>query len=326
MSKRPPKLPRLLKSKIYKTGQTRGADDDVIFQNRVNRNNTVLIPFENFDQCAIAPDNKGKFENGFIVLISPDEYYGIKDFESVMKSKGLFLGKNALLFYYSRKQWNTYNPIKKKLKPANSRTNPLGGKYVARVPATTSTGDKKIRAGFNSSSLKGAGIRIYEYASIDTILKCQIQLEYIYWLCIDSVQVSIEQGMTEEETTERKAWVISQSKALKIDDLELLRSKRILDKNHNSVCPLCLEHISANGFFNKVEQAEGRAVSDLTVTQLNLFHINELRTGEYNHKPFNLGWGHHHCNIVVKDSGIEETLKWMNSVVQKNLNFGFKFD
>ena len=326
MSKKPTKLPRLLKSKIYKTGQTRGADDDVIYQNRVNRNNTVLIPFENFDQCKVAPDNNGKFENGFIVLINPEDYYRNTDFEETLKSKGLFLGKNALLFYYSRKQWNTYNPDERKLKPANSRTNPLGGKYVARVPATTSSGDNKIRAGFNSSTLKGAGIRVYEYASSGNILKCQVQLEYIYWLCIDSFQVSIEQGMTKDETTKRKAWVISRSKELKIDNLELLKSKRILDENHNSVCPLCLENISANGFYNKVEQAEGRSVSDLTVTQLNLFHISEIRTGAYNHKPYNLGWGHHHCNIVVKDSGIEETLKWMNSVVQKNLNFGFTFD
>lgn len=28
-------LPKLLKTKIYKTGQTRGADDDSIYQNRV---------------------------------------------------------------------------------------------------------------------------------------------------------------------------------------------------------------------------------------------------------------------------------------------------
>ena len=44
MAKKLPKLPELLERKISKTGQTRGADDDVIFQNRVSRNNTVLIP------------------------------------------------------------------------------------------------------------------------------------------------------------------------------------------------------------------------------------------------------------------------------------------
>lgn len=326
MSKRPPKLPRLLSSKIYKTGQTRGADDDVIFQNRVNRNNTVLIPYDNFEKCKKAPNNKGKYENGFIVLINPDDYFEDSNFDKKLKADGLTLGKNALLFYYSRKQWNTHNPKDKKIKVAKARNNPLGGKYVARVPATTASKDKKIRDGYSSSSLKGAGIRVYEYASSDIITKCQIQLELIYWKCVDSKKISIEQGMKEEEIKSRIEWVENTAKELMIDNLKKLQNVRILDKDNNSICPLCLEKISAQGFYSKVKQAEGRAVSDLTVTQLNLFHIIELRTGEFNHRPYNLGWGHHHCNIVVKDAGINETLQWMNSVIERNVEAGFKFD
>jgi BstXI restriction endonuclease len=63
-------------------------------------------------------------------------------------------------------------------------------------------------------------------------------------------------------------------------------------------------------------------VSDLTVTQLNLFHIDELRIGKFNHRPYNLGWGHHHCNIVVKDAGIIDTLIWMNQVIERNKAHG----
>ena len=40
-----PHIPTLLERKLYKTGQTRGADDDEIYQNRVSRNSTVLIPY-----------------------------------------------------------------------------------------------------------------------------------------------------------------------------------------------------------------------------------------------------------------------------------------
>lgn len=43
-------IPKPVQTKIYKTGQTRGADDDVIYQNRVGRNSTVLIPFLEFDR------------------------------------------------------------------------------------------------------------------------------------------------------------------------------------------------------------------------------------------------------------------------------------
>jgi hypothetical protein len=71
-----PKLPQLLDRKIYKTGQTRGADDDVIYQNRVGRNSTVLIPFQFWNESFLFPDNETKFEKGFIVLISPSTYFG----------------------------------------------------------------------------------------------------------------------------------------------------------------------------------------------------------------------------------------------------------
>jgi hypothetical protein len=67
-----------------------------------------------------------------------------------------------------------------------------------------------------------------------------------------------------------------------------------------------------------MEQAEGRVVPDLTVTELNLFHINELRVGSFNHLTYNLAWGHHHCNVVVKDAGIQKTLEWMVRVLERN--------
>lgn len=326
MKKKLPKLPRLLKSKIYKTGQTRGADDDVIYQNRVNRNNTVLIPYSQLSVCLNSDIKADFYENDFIVLINPEDYYSSKEFQINLKAQGLEIGKNALIFYYSRSQWNDYNPHTLGLTPATSRNTPLGGHYVARVPATTSATDSKIREGFNTSSLKGAGIRVYEYASLESIKMCHLQLEYIYWNCNDSKQVSMEQGMTSEEVDEKIELNSEATKKLGLADFKALNEKRILNNDGNTICPLCLEELSANGFYSKVLQAEGREVSDLTVTQLNLFHIDELRTGSFNHRPYNLGWGHHHCNVVVKDSGIDETLKWMNSVIERNKKEGFSID
>ena len=321
-----PSLPRLLKSKIYKTGQTRGADDDVIFQNRVNRNSTVLIPYRFFDQCKIAPYNNGIFENGYIVLINPVDYFELPNFKEILIQQRLQLGINALLFYYSREQWNNFNPIKNGLTFANSRTNPLGGQYVARVPSTTSDVDTKIQHGFNVSTLKGAGIRVYEYANKDTIDLSQLQLEYIFWQCYDAKDVLLHEGMLDIEVQERQEHIEKESTRFKLNDKTQLISFRILNSAGRAICPLCLAEISAFGFFKKVEQAEGREISDLTVTQLNLFHIQELRTGQYNHRPYNLGWGHHHCNIVVKDSGINDTLIWMNQVIEKNKMNGFVFN
>jgi hypothetical protein len=86
------KLPKLFNTKLYKTGQTRGADDDEIYQNRVSRSSTVLIPYSLFDLCA---DANNEYENGYIVLIKPDVFFGSKEFREELLEKGIELGKNA---------------------------------------------------------------------------------------------------------------------------------------------------------------------------------------------------------------------------------------
>lgn len=88
--------PKAVQTKIYKTGQTRGADDDVIFQNRVGRNSTVLIPYHEFEKCKTAPSNNGYYENGAIVLISPEDYFNATVYSSLANQK-LFLGENLRL-------------------------------------------------------------------------------------------------------------------------------------------------------------------------------------------------------------------------------------
>jgi hypothetical protein len=72
-----------------------------------------------------------------------------------------------------------------------------------------------------------------------------------------------------------------------------------------------------------MSQAEGRQVPDITITEINLFHIEELRNGIYNHKPYNIGWGHHHCNVVTRDNGIEVTINWMEKVLKRNRERGY---
>jgi len=314
-----PKLPQLLDRKIYKTGQTRGADDDEIYQNRVGRTSTVLIPYYVWTQCHTPPQGEEAFEKESITLIAPTEYFGNPNISAELNERGLALGHNALVFYETREQWIANNPDTHGWQEAQNRTSPLGGEYVARIPATTATdGGGKIIRGFNTTSTKGAGIRVYEYASTDTISKCRDQLEAIVWLCFDSDAVAIHNGMTESNVTVRKSTILHRCEEQGLLDLERLTQARILNRNGRTMCPLCREELSAQGFFNRMEQAEGRAVNDLTVTQLNLFHIEELRVACFNHRPYNIGWGHHHCNIVVKDSGIRQTLEWMAGVLRRN--------
>lgn len=306
--------PLHVKRKIDKTGTTRGADDDVIFQNRVSRCSTVIIPYEEYSKYYDFICTNG-FENGFIVLIKPETFFSIP--LKQLQSEGLSLGENLLVFYETREQWNN-NPPMSKWKSANSRTAPLGGEYVARVPATTSKGTSKIIQGYNSSEVKGAGIRVYEYASSKTILDCKIQLELLFWSCKDINELINQDNLDKSAVKNRLDELNKYAKEHKLFDKEKLIKARIIDKDGFTICPLCLKHISARSFCSRIKQAEGRDVPDLTITEVSLFHIHELRSGEFNHKSYNLGWGHHHCNVVVKDAGIEATLQWMREVIKRN--------
>jgi hypothetical protein len=313
-----PKLPKLLNTKIYKTGQSRGADDDVIFQNRVGRNSTVLIPYQ-YTTPIIYPEGQSSFENGFIVLISPSIYFNDKDIKNSLKKRNLILGTNCLVFYETRQDWDNYNPNKLKWEPAQSRKPPLEGSYVARIPATTATtGGEKVIRGFSTSKNKGAGIRLYEYASKQTVNKVRLQLEAVYWLAFNSIEIAAQNGMNIKDAEARQKNVIEECEKTDLLDYKLLRKVRVVDKENQASCPLCREKLSAAGFFTRLTQAEGRDVPDLTVTEINIFHIDELRYGIFNHKPYNLGWGHHHCNVVVRDIGISRTLEWMQRVLDRN--------
>ncbi len=314
-----PRLPNLLDRKLYKTGQTRGADDDVIYQNRVSRSSTVLIRYACWDMCATPQDGTSEYENGFIVLISPAEYFGNPNIVDELQAKQLELGLNTLVFYETRDQWLANNPGDLNWRAARKRTPPLGGRYVARIPATTALdkGQKIIR-GFDTTRMKGAGIRVYEYASATTTMNCRLQLEALFWLCPDSDKVVITNGITAATAATRKAAILEKCTDLGLLDTTQLTQSRVLNTRGRTICPFCLEELSSQGFFNRMAQAKGREVPDITVTELNLFHIEELRVGVLNHRPYNVGWGHHHCNVVVRDSGIHQTLEWMRKVLKRN--------
>ena len=277
--RRLPKLPQLLARKIYKTGQTRGADDDEIFQNRVSRNSTVLITLpvwvEHFGRRAA----EQRYEKGYIVLISPTDYFSHLQHGNNLADQGLVLGKNALVFYETREQWSANNPDTLGWQSAENRRNPLGGQYVARISATTATEEgAKIIRGFNTTAAKGAGIRVYEYADEREIKWCRNQLEALFWLCADAPAVAFEHGMTEADAEWRKGKIFEVCEESGLLDRDKLTEARILNRDKRTVCPLCLIELSSQGFFSRMEQAAGREVLDLTITQINLFHIEELRS------------------------------------------------
>ncbi|MCR5865681.1 BstXI family restriction endonuclease [Aquincola sp. J276] len=314
-----PNLPSALKTKLYKTGQTRGASVDEIYQNRVLRCNTVLVPYAYRHECL---GKNQQYESGFIVLLSPDQYFGMADPIAQLAKDGLALGTNAVVFYQTRDEWNRY-PRNAEWTVPTSRKAPLGGQFVARVPATTS-GERgaKINLGFTTTEQQGLGIRVYEYANSQSIDLCRMQLEAFFWLCEDAETVAQVAGMTAEAVALRKRHSLDGCRGTGFLDIPRLKTMHILDEVEHTTCPLCLGRLTGQGFLDLMTQAEGRATVDMTVTEIGLFHMQELRMGVLNHRPYNLAWGHHHCNVVIKDSGIPETLAWMVQVIDRNIAAG----
>jgi hypothetical protein len=312
-----PRLPQLLDRKIYKSGQTRGADNDEIFQNRVGRNSTVLIPHAFWPVCR--PENNGPYENGYVVLVQPSWYFQQEDPTAALAAEGLAIGTNALVFYQRRSDWLEQPPANLGWTVATSRLPPLGGHYVARVAATTAAdGGERINLGFTTTAQKGLGIRVYEYAPLETIRQTRVQLEALFWMSRDAIPVIAVHGMTLPDAEVRAEAALMAAEATGLLEMDALRANRMISRAGITVCPLCLEELSPIGFVSRLSQAEGREVHDLTVTEVSLFHIEELRVGQLLHRPYNLGWGHHHCNVVARDAGIAPTIEWMRGILERN--------
>jgi hypothetical protein len=311
-------FPQMLERKLYKTGQTRGAEADEIFQNRVSRNSTVLVPLKLWMQLWDAgqtPDPEDGYENGHIYITTATEYFG-----SLKRKlpKGIRLGENCLVFYRTRTEWNSNNPSDLGWSPAISRLAPVGGEYIARVVSTTRAGDEQIFQGFTgtASGGVGAGIRAYEYCSTPMLELTRYQLALLAWHTTGMMDICKE-VFGASQAKDAYDHVVDRCKSLEVLDYEKLSERRLLIDNH-TICPLCLQAIQADELLNRLKQVEGREVADLTVTSANLFHVEELRPGLRNHRIYNLGWGHHHCNAAARDAGIGPTIEWMASILEAN--------
>ena len=102
-------------------------------------------------------------------------------------------------------------------------------------------------------------------------------------------------------------------------DFEKLGEIRALDEiNHYPICPLCLDELDARSFFENAEQDEGREEEDNTKKEIVLMHIDALAPGKFNHRTYNLGWGHKHCNTIQGSASIDEALENLKKILKNN--------
>lgn len=301
-------LPAEIKNKINKTKQTRGAQpyDRVPYQNRVNRTGVALVPYAFRNRL-----HPAGFQAGYRIMVKPKEYF--TELKTVRDDfdPAVVIGTNAFIYYDNKTDW-TNLPVLPGWQPCTARSGQ--GHYLARVPGTTSlTNGGKIVEG------EPQGIRFFEYATQLDLDQSVAQLAWLAWMTVGIDEVRLDDGVG--IPLKLAAYV----KAADLDNLQAFVNlgalARVDGEKYVTICPLCREQVTAHGMMTRLEQAEGREISDLTVTEINLFHLEDLRPGEYNHQPYKLAWGHHHCNTVAKDSGVPATVNWMRTVM---VNHGYQ--
>lgn len=192
-------------------------------------------------------------------------------------------------------------------------------------------------------SQAGLGNFDYDYASKNESLKIKYQLsyfilnvkgmdEYLYELCKDDIVERVNEFSSQAYIAAAKGkeafFELYQDTLKYIEDFciqnglldfQKLEEIRAWDKhNHEPVCPLCLESLSAADFLEVESQAVGREEEDNTRSKIALMHINALRPGELNHRTYNLGWGHRHCNQIQEDMDIETTISILRQIIKNN--------
>jgi hypothetical protein len=101
-------------------------------------------------------------------------------------------------------------------------------------------------------------------------------------------------------------------------DTELLQEIGALNNQNELICPLCKNVIDFEEFFIEIEQQEGRQVMDNTQRSIVLMHVKALKPGDFNHKTYNLAWGHNWCNLIQGDKDIDETIEMLKEIIDNH--------
>lgn len=291
-------LPPEVRRKVEKTKQTRGAQpkNRVRFQNRVNRNGIAVVPYAFRNRL---PD--GGFERPYWIEVRPTDYWDENGHVREAFDPEVVVGENAYIYYETRSEWERHPPPTG-WKPMKGRTG--GGQYVARIYGVNAgVGGDAISVGAPT----GMGIRFYEYASRQDTEDGGLQLAWLAWHTRGGEIDRLPESLAEDV------------RGRGLDDVRRLNTVGAVRLDADSfvtVCPLCQRDILLEELMTNVEQAEGREVAALRITEVNLFHLTDLRPGAYNHRPYLLGWGHHRCNVAAADFGIQATVEWMAQIVE----------
>ena len=204
----------------------------------------------------------------------------------------------------------------------------------------------RVKDNDRDSVMGGKGLGNFEYDYCDTLMmeKVLYQISYLMWkttgmkeyiidlavnkkipINLNGKSISIindKFGSIENYINECEKHVETYCQNNNLIDANKLEESNIL-KNDKTICPLCLKKINPDEFFTGIEQDSGRKSSQNTIKKIELMHVEPLHPEKLNHTIYNLGWGHHYCNLFQGGKSIEETKKLMISILEQS---GYKIE
>lgn len=269
------------------------------YQNHVNRNGKVIIPYEKLQEV-----NLSNYKDGYVIRIFPSQYFfatGITK-EEFIDNPSVVVGESAFLLYRTYDDFVSFPPLSDWQIRSILKYDKAKGDYC--LPSDDRRGNVKdcghyllriSNSGTNRKSNRfegpAQGIFAPEYADANTNFLCQAVLA---WLTINT------------EGSPYKKSDFAHLQAI-LDRHGLLKSAHYeqdcIMQNGVTTCPLCqqpINHSELNELiaFEDEEGLENSAeqVGSTRSTKINLFHMVPLRYSSLENVPTQVSWGHATCN------------------------------
>ena len=269
------------------------------YQNHVNRNSKVIIPYEKLPEVTL--DN---YKDGYVIRIFPSQYFSSKHVvrDEFLNNNSVIVGENAFVLYRTYEDFETLPPLpdwslRSILKfdetrqeyciPVDNRSGNIidCGHYLLRI---SNSGTNKKQNRFEGPA---QGIFAPEYADANTNFLCQSVLA---WLIIKT-----EDSPYNESDFEHLQAILEKHGLLNSPHYE----NDFIIHNGKTTCPLCQRVIKYNELNELIsfEDEEGlenstEQVGSTRSTKINLFHMVPLCYASLENIPTQVSWGHATCN------------------------------
>lgn len=288
-------------------------------------------------------------ENGFIYYGSIDEYNTYKPLESWLEVLELStVGDSENKTWIGDYVLNIKNTNPKKISeictsPSTKKAKKeKAAKWKGKIRQYNKRNlDRKVRIPKDVSQC-GLGNYDFDYADSEMIFKVKLQMLMLVFLCkskggesfpeyvinnFDKIKNNKEETRTLLNKIRKPNQYIEDFTAAitelkdKCEESGLLQYDKLTESGcwgSKPICPLCCKEIYIDDFFSEIKQMEGREVFDNTQREIVLMHINPLKPGEFNHRIYNLGWGHNFCNLIQGDNTIDNTIRQLEDIVNRH--------